>query len=209
MWVQLSLWNINICMLCSLSTPTSAEGGVEEDRRGVGEGEGKASCQKGWQTQQAESFLARASAWLGGAARAAACLRGDISLNKAEDRLGLGGLLGLFHLEGIAPPPPTLKTKERKERGCCFSWAVGQTAFQFHECGLYSCSLFGERYVIHNTKTLKHDLLNFAFGLLRVQKVGRQKLTHFQFTAWETLISLSQFIDVFFFSGFKHVAKYI
>lgn len=140
-------------------------------RRGGGRqkgGEGKASCQKGWQTQQAESFLAWTSAWLGGAARAAACLRGDISLNKAEDRLGLGGLLGLFHLEGIAPPPPTLKTKERKERGCCFSCTVGQTAFQFHECGLYSCSLFGERYVIHNTKTLKHDLLNFAFGLLRV-----------------------------------------
>lgn len=57
MWAQLSLWNVNIWMLCVPSArPPQPEEGLRK------EGEGKASCQSGWDTESAE-VLAETQAW--------------------------------------------------------------------------------------------------------------------------------------------------
>lgn len=60
MWAQLSLWNVNICMLCVPSArPLQLKEGLRK------KGEGKASCQNGWETELTE-VLADTQAWLGG-----------------------------------------------------------------------------------------------------------------------------------------------
>lgn len=117
--------------VCSLSTPTSAEGGVEEDEKG-GWG-GRLPVRRADKPNRAERFLARATAWLGWCVRACVC-GGGVARSPSAWRQNfkqktryfgfLGGLLGWFHLEGVTaapspqtPVPNSSKTLKTKERG--------------------------------------------------------------------------------------------